>query len=304
MLREIETRAGAPFAEIGMREIADDDPPSLEELEQASAAQQLWVSVDEQDVPWAYLLALEVDGCLHVEQVSVDPRGARRGLGRELIDHLSQEALRKGLDAVTLTTFRDVPWNAPYYERLGFRSLEQNELGSKLAALRQEEKDRGLDRWPRVAMRRELAAPSDRGETTLEIRSFVEEDQEAVVALWQRCDLVRPWNDPRRDIARKLQVQRDLFLVGELEGEIVASAMVGYDGHRGWINYLAVDPKQRRRGYGRDLMAAAEERLRELGCPKINLQVRSSNTAVVDFYDRIGFARDDVVSFGKRLVDD
>lgn len=140
--------------------------------------------------------------------------------------------------------------------------------------------------------------------TSLQIRTFRRHDEDAVVALWTRCDLVRPWNDPRRDIERKLRVQPELFLIGEAAGEIVGTVMAGYEGHRGWINYLAVDPEHRRRRFGRQLMAAAEERLRDLGCPKINLQVRSSNAEVLAFYDRLGFARDDVVSFGKRLIRD
>jgi len=114
---------------------------------------------------------------------------------------------------------------------------------------------------------------------------------------------MRPWNDPRKDIARKLTVQADLFLVGEEDGAIVATAMAGYDGHRGWVNYLAVDPKRRRAGLGRALMAEVETRLRELGCPKLNFQVRKANLDAAAFYERIGFAQDDVVSFGKRLED-
>jgi ribosomal protein S18 acetylase RimI-like enzyme len=138
----------------------------------------------------------------------------------------------------------------------------------------------------------------------MEIRPFNEPDTEAVVSLWDRCGLTRSWNDPRKDVARKLLVQRDLFLVGVADGQIIASVMVGYDGHRGWINYLAVDPAQQRHGYGRQLMAAAEARLRSLGCPKINLQVRDTNTAAVAFYARIGFTQDAVLSFGKRLEQD
>lgn len=136
------------------------------------------------------------------------------------------------------------------------------------------------------------------------IRPFTVADQEAVVDLWTLCGLVRPWNDPRKDIARKLRVQPELFLVAEVDGAIAGSVMAGYDGHRGWINYLAVDPDARRRGLGRALMAEAERLLRERGCPKINLQVRADNREVVAFYQRIGFAQDAVVSFGKRLEDD
>lgn len=138
----------------------------------------------------------------------------------------------------------------------------------------------------------------------MEIRSFQLADEEAVISLWERCDLVRPWNDPRKDIERKLRVNPELLLVGVLDGELVATAMVGYEGHRGWINYLAVAPEHQRKGLGRMMMDEAERRLRELGCPKINLQVRSSNRDVIEFYQRIGFSMDDVVSLGRRLEQD
>jgi ribosomal protein S18 acetylase RimI-like enzyme len=138
----------------------------------------------------------------------------------------------------------------------------------------------------------------------MRIRPFTPADTDAVVALWERCGLTRPWNDPRKDIRRKLAVRPDLFLVGELDGAIVGTVMAGYDGHRGWVNYLGVDPAVRRRGLGRALMAEAERHLRAAGCPKINLQVRTSNVEAIEFYRRIGFALDDVVSLGKRLEPD
>lgn len=138
----------------------------------------------------------------------------------------------------------------------------------------------------------------------MEIRRFAETDSEAVIALWQRCGLLRPWNDPRKDIARKLRVQPELFLVGVVDARIAASVMAGYEGHRGWINYLAVDPGLRRGGLGRAMMAAAEKGLAELGCPKVNLQIRRGNEDVVAFYDRLGYVEDDVVSMGKRLESD
>ena len=138
----------------------------------------------------------------------------------------------------------------------------------------------------------------------LTVREYRESDEEEVVALWQACELVVPWNDPRKDISRKLTIQRDLFLVGTLGSRLVATVIAGYEGHRGWINYLAVDPEVRGRGYGRDLMSHAETRLKTLGCPKINLQVRSSNLGAIAFYERIGYSLDDVVSMGKRLEAD
>nr|WP_315427554.1 GNAT family acetyltransferase [uncultured Albidiferax sp.] len=136
------------------------------------------------------------------------------------------------------------------------------------------------------------------------IRTYQESDEAAVVALWQACGLTRPWNDPHKDIARKLLVQRELFLVGEVDGQLVATAMAGYDGHRGWVNYLAVQPDQRGQGHGAALMAYIEQLLLALGCPKLNLQVRSSNSAVLDFYRHLGYAQDEAVSLGKRLIPD
>ena len=140
--------------------------------------------------------------------------------------------------------------------------------------------------------------------TELEIRRYRESDQEAVVDLWQECGLVVPWNDPEKDIQRKLRIQGEMFLVGLLGPELVATVMAGYEGHRGWINYLAVATDRQKRGLGRRLMDEAEARLREIGCPKINLQVRGSNSDAVEFYKNIGYSVDDVVSMGKRLEED
>lgn len=138
----------------------------------------------------------------------------------------------------------------------------------------------------------------------MEIRTFALADEAAVIDLWRRCDLLRPWNDPQKDIQRKLSTQPDLFLVGEIAGKIVATVMAGFDGHRGWVNYLAVLPEHREAGLGRCLMRHVEVALEARGCPKVNLQVRTSNQAVLDFYQRIGYSKDDVVSLGKRLIPD
>jgi len=125
-----------------------------------------------------------------------------------------------------------------------------------------------------------------------------------VISLWRSCGLIRPWNDPHKDIRRKLAVRPEWFLVGVVEGRIAACVMAGYEGHRGWLNYLAVAPEQQRRGHARALVAEAERLLRAAGCPKINLQVRTSNQGVIEFYRRLGYAVDDVVSMGKRLEHD
>ena len=138
----------------------------------------------------------------------------------------------------------------------------------------------------------------------MQIRAYQTSDQAAVVALWQSCDLTRPWNDPYKDIARKLQVRPDLFLVGEVQGRLMASAMFGYEGHRGWVNYLAVDPSHQRKGYATQLMQHGEQLLRAADCPKLNLQVRSTNANTLAFYESLGYKDDEVISLGKRLISD
>jgi len=138
----------------------------------------------------------------------------------------------------------------------------------------------------------------------MRIRVFERADEAALVDLWEACGLTRPWNDPHKDIARKLEVQPELFLVGVVDEAVIASVMAGYEGHRGWMNYLAVAPRVRGRGYGRALVEHVERLLLERGCPKINLQVRASNPAAVAFYRRLGYAQDESISLGKRLIVD
>ena len=138
----------------------------------------------------------------------------------------------------------------------------------------------------------------------MQLRPYQAADEEAVVQLWESCGLTRPWNDPRKDIARKMAEHPELFLVGTVDGAVMASIMVGYEGHRGWVNYLAVAPAYRKQSIGRRLMQEAEQRLTALGCPKLSLLVRTSNEAVLAFYARLGYVRDDAVALGKRLIED
>jgi ribosomal protein S18 acetylase RimI-like enzyme len=136
----------------------------------------------------------------------------------------------------------------------------------------------------------------------MRIRPFAEPDTDDVVALWTAAGLVRPWNDPRADIRRKLAVQPELFLVAVEGSEPVGTIMAGYDGHRGSVYYLAVDPAHQREGIGRALLVEIERLLAELGCPKLNLLVRSDNLSVLGFYRGLGYGEDQVVSLGKRLL--
>lgn len=138
----------------------------------------------------------------------------------------------------------------------------------------------------------------------MKLRAYLEQDQSDVIELWTRCGLVVPQNNPVKDIQRKLQVDRDLFLVGFTQRGIVATVMGGYDGHRGWINYLAVEPSKQGNGYGRIIMSAIEALLKEKDCPKVNLQVRSNNSDIIGFYAALGYGNDNVVGLGKRLEHD
>jgi len=155
-LQDIERAAGRWFRDIGMPEIADDEPLTLDELAAYQRAGRAWAAVGKTGHPAAYLIADLVDGNVHIEQVSVHPGSARRGVGRSLLEHAAGQAAAEGVRALTLTTFSEVPWNAPYYERCGFRRLDDAELTPGLRAIRRREAERGLDRWPRVCMRRDL----------------------------------------------------------------------------------------------------------------------------------------------------
>jgi GNAT superfamily N-acetyltransferase len=155
-LQAIERAAGLMFCDIGMPEIAEYGPWPLPVMMARQDAGRLWVVAGDDDVPVAYLMADLVDGCLQIEQVTVHPSSARRGLGRALLDHAASRAAADGLPALTLTTFAHVPWNAPYYARCGFRVLDGAEMTPGLQAIREREAAMGLDRWPRVGMRRDV----------------------------------------------------------------------------------------------------------------------------------------------------
>jgi GNAT superfamily N-acetyltransferase len=156
VLREIERAAGLWFRDIGMPEIAEDEPLLAEALASYQQADRARMAVDDEDRPGAYLIWDLVDGNVHIEQVSVHPDHARKGVGRSLLEHAADQAKAAGVPALTLTTFGEVPWNAPYYLRCGFRILEESEWTPGLRQVRRQEAEHGLDRWPRVCMRRDL----------------------------------------------------------------------------------------------------------------------------------------------------
>lgn len=159
-LQDIERAAGASFRDINMTAIADDDPLTLAALQTYQAEGRAWVATKDRaggGAAVAYLLLDVIDGAAHIEQVSVDPSHARQGLGRRLIEEAAGWAVEQGLDWMTLTTFAEVPWNAPYYARLGFALIPETAVGPQLSAVRRHERELGLDAWPRVSMRRSAA---------------------------------------------------------------------------------------------------------------------------------------------------
>ncbi|HEY7048891.1 MAG TPA: GNAT family N-acetyltransferase [Jatrophihabitantaceae bacterium] len=157
IVREIERAAGVLFNEAGMRFVGEMEPTSLDDLRRVQRDGRAWVFVDADDRPVAFMLADAVDGRGHVDQVSVHPEHAGHGIGRQLIDRTDEWAAEQGLSDLTLTTYVEVPWNGPYYERLGFRFIPDDELTDGLRAIRAKETALGLDRWPRAAMIRPRA---------------------------------------------------------------------------------------------------------------------------------------------------
>ncbi len=134
-----------------------------------------------------------------------------------------------------------------------------------------------------------------------EIVKYNQDYQKALVELWKECNLIVPQNDPIEDIQKKLEFQPELFFIGLLDERLIGSVMAGYEGHRGWLNYLAVLPDYQKKGYGRKLVEKAIMELEKLGCLKLNVQIRESNISAVQFYERLGFRDDHVVSLGLRL---
>jgi GNAT superfamily N-acetyltransferase len=155
-LQQIELAAGRLFAEIGLDQVAEDDPLPLDFLREQQRLGLVWVAADDQGRPVGFAATRELDGALHIEEIAVHPAHGRRGLGKRLIETLCDWARGQGFGAVTLSTFRDVPWNAPYYARIGFRVLEESELGEGLSALLYQERQ-AWSPLARVCMRRNLS---------------------------------------------------------------------------------------------------------------------------------------------------
>jgi ribosomal protein S18 acetylase RimI-like enzyme len=221
------------------------------------------------------------DDISHFEKLAVLPEYRRHGYGAELVKFSLDLALKNGGKKVAIGIIDEHTVLKKWYQGLGFSESGTQKFSHLPFTVRFLEK-----------------------ELKMVIRPYSPEDETAVIALWQHCELTRPWNNPRLDIERKLKVNPELFLIGLWNGRVVATAMGGYEGHRGWVNYLAVNTAYQKQGFGRQIMEALEKKLLDLGCPKINLQVRQGNSGALQFYSKIGYKNDAAVSLGKRLIED
>lgn len=321
-LQDLERAAGAPFRDVGMPDIAEDEPPALDLLERYRRAGRCWVAADEADADavgddgggegggeggdrlLGYLIAEPVDGALHVEQVSVHPGAARRGVGRALLSHAARHAREEGLAALTLTTFAGVPWNAPYYARLGFRTLAGPGLTPGLRRIRAEEAGHGLARWPRVCMRLDIPRTGGTsGETVapgavpVTIRPARERDVPGLLGLAAQ---VEQWFGPmveeagfhaavREDIAGSTALVAPSSGPDLLGGLLFASAPPVYH-----VHWLVVSRRARGTGVGRALMTEAVRRwVRGPGEIEV-VTFGPDHPGAVDsgaraFYERLGF---------------
>jgi ribosomal protein S18 acetylase RimI-like enzyme len=222
-----------------------------------------------------------VDGLFYFEKLAVLPEYRHCGYGSGLVHFVLDYALKEHGKKVRIGIINEHTVLKEWYQGLGF-----SQTGA-----------RKFSHLPFTVGFMEI-------KLNMNIRPYIPEDEPAVIDLWHNCGLVRPWNNPGLDIQRKLQVNPELFLIGLWNGQVTASAMGGYEGHRGWVNYLAVKPAYRKLGFGRRIMIELEKQLLERGCPKINLQVRQGNEEALAFYSRIGYKDDAVTSLGKRLIED
>ncbi len=273
-----------------MDAVADDEPIPPETLERHRRAGRAWVAVDEADRPVGYLVLDLLDGAAHVEQVSVHPDARGQRLGGALLDAAQEWSALHASGALTLTTFAEVPWNAPYYRRLGFVEVARDAGPPGLRGLVDHETGLGMSCWPRVAMRRTHPRATDAG-PLLEIRAATTDDVGGVLALW-RCAAE---NDDRpADDAEHVQklIARDpeaLVLVVD-GGAIVGTVIAGWDGWRCHLYRLAVAPSHRRRGVASALLTHAEARLRSLGGARADAMVLGGNGGGHGLWRTAGYA--------------
>lgn len=285
----IERAAGAAFRTVGMDAVADDDPLPPETLEHYRRSGRAWVAVDGADRTVGYLLLDLLDGAGHVEQVTVHPDARGQRLGAALLDAAQDWSARHASGALTLTTFADVPWNAPYYRRLGFAEVEADARTPGLQAVVDHEAVLGLARWARVAMRRE--GPSD-ASSHLHLRAATPDDVDEVLALW-RCAAEnddRPADDAEH-VQRLVARDPEALVLAVDGGAIVGSLIAGWDGWRCHLYRLAVAPSHRRHRVASALLAHAETRFVDLGGARADAMVLEDNGNGHGLWQAAGYAR-------------
>jgi ribosomal protein S18 acetylase RimI-like enzyme len=222
-----------------------------------------------------------MEGIFYFEKLAVLPEYRRRGYGAGLVNFVLDYALKNRGEKVRIGIINEHGGLKKWYQGLNFTEIGTQKFCHLPFTVGFMEK-----------------------ELKMSIRPYSPEDEKAVIDIWRQCELVRSFNNPGLDIERKQKVNPGLFLIGVWNGKVAATAMGGYEGHRGWVNYLAVNPAYQKLGFGRQIMEELEKRLLEMGCPKINLQVRKGNEGALQFYSRIGYKEDAVTSLGKRLIED
>jgi ribosomal protein S18 acetylase RimI-like enzyme len=283
-LVEIERAAGRMFLLLDPDLFADHDPGSVEKLTPYTDGGRAFVSVDADDSPVGYLLIDPVDGAAHIEQVSVHPDHARKGLGRALIEHAASWGKARDLHSLTLTTYVDVPWNAPYYERLGFRYLTADEETPGLHAIREHERALGLEVWPRTSMRRSLSLVAGKASADPYTIRWYRGARSQLRSLFELAD------DSRERIDTYIGLGRVLVAIDD-QGEIVGHLQLVPDPKPdvAEIKSLAVQPGLRRRGIGRRLVDQAVAACRSEGARIVTLTTAMADIDNLRFYQRRGF---------------
>lgn len=227
-----------------------------------------------------------MDGYAEIKRMFIPPDHRKKGLGKIILEHLEHAAMARGLNCIRLETGVYQDPAIALYEAAGFYKI------SNFA----DYQDDPLS----VFMEKELPELND----SIAISFYTHDDRDQVVSLWRKCELTKPWNDPDKDIQRKMADSSDLFFVARLNTQVIGTCMAGYDGHRGWFYYLGVSPEFQNKGIAKQLVTYAEKSLLDKGCPKINLMVRKTNATANGFYKAIGYQDDPVVVLSKRLIPD
>lgn len=239
-VRVVERAAGERFRDVGMPEVADDEPASAAELERVAAHGRGWVAVDDQDGPIGYVVVEAVDDAAHIAQLSVHPEHQGHGVGRSLVDRAATWGRDHGLAALTLTTFAEVPWNRPLYERLGFRVLAEDELGDGLRSVRATEAALGLDPAVRVCMRRDLSPPAPIELVIFDCDGVLVDSERLSVRVESQLLGELGWSISEHEVMERFVGRSDAHMLSVIEAQLGRAVPEFMDEYRSRL-YAAVD---------------------------------------------------------------